>query len=124
MNAEKELKNIRKMLKISKKDFANLICFSEDELLKVESKDRKLNDDEINKICNVLLNVVNGILSPKNDDINTLSIESQKRFELKRDFIVKYISAYIANYQPIEKEKNFNDKKVRVLKKTNSVDSK
>ena len=124
MNAEKELKNIRKMLKISKKDFADIICIGEEELNKIENEERKLNDDEIINICNVLFNIVNDILSIKKHDINTLNIESQKRFEVKRDFIVKYISAYIANYQPVEKEINYNDKKVRVLNKINNVDSK
>ena len=112
-NAETDLKNIRKVLKIHIEDFSKSIGMDKEQLIKVEAGERKFTDKEICIICTVLLNTIDELLGFKNDLTNIKDLNHRQRIENKRNFIVKLIVYYISNYIPmnIEIEDDMNIKK-------------
>lgn len=121
--AERDLKNIRKVLKSNISEFAKSIAISEEELIKIEEGNRKLTGSELYIICSLLLNVIDSIVSPKNDAKMNNIEENKERIEAKKTFILKMLSDYIITYNPVNKEKedininDFNDKKIFIKSK-------
>ena len=64
---ERDLKNIRIILKSKIPEFAKSIAMSEEDLIKIENGERKLSNTELYVICSLLLNIMDSILSPRND---------------------------------------------------------
>ena len=109
---EKDLKNIRIILKSKIPEFAKSIAMSEEELIKIENGERKLSNTELYVICSLLLNIMDSIVSPRNDSKEKITEEDKIRIENNRFFILNILADYIANYNPANKDKIDTKKKV------------
>ncbi|MBQ3420524.1 MAG: helix-turn-helix transcriptional regulator [Romboutsia sp.] len=122
--AEKDLRNIRKVLNNNLKDFSESIGISEEELIKIEKGERKLTTKELYTICSVLLNTIDTIINPRND-INIVGDEDyKKRIEIKRTFILKMMTDFIGDYHPMNKENRELTGMVTVVKGNEPIDTK
>lgn len=123
--AEKDLKNIRKVLNYNIEDFADCIGISKEDLILIEKEERKLANKELYTISSVLLNTIDNLLSTKNDLSYITDIEHKKRIESKKIFIMKLITDYIGNYNPANQDNfNFNKGTTTVIKDNELINPK
>ena len=123
--AEKDLKNIRKILNNSVKEFSQSIGISEEELIQIENEERKLTNRELYTICSVLLNTIDTLLSSKNDLNEINDIEYRQRIENKKTFILKIITEFISNYHPMNQENNkLNNGTTTIIKENELINPK
>lgn len=121
--AEKDLKNIRKVLNYSIEDFSESIGIEEEQLRLIEIEERKLNNAELYRICSILLNTIDSLLSTEND-IEIKDISVKKRVDERKNFILKMITEYISNYHPMNKDYKQNIGTISVIKENELINPK
>ena len=109
---ERDLKNIRIVLKSKIPEFAKSIAISEEELIKIENGERTLTDSELYIICSLLLNIMDSMVSSKNSIKQQLDEEAKIRLERNKTLIFRMLSDFILDYNPINKEQTNAKKKI------------
>lgn len=121
--AEKDLKNIRKVLNYSIEDFSESIGIEEEQLRLIESDERKLTNSELYRICSILLNTVDSLLSSENDiEIEDVSI--RKRVNDRKQFVFKMMTEYISIYHPMNKDYKQNIGTISVINENELINPK
>ena len=87
--AEKDLKNIRKFLGNSIKDFSESIGISQKELIAIEEGKRKLTKSELSRICSVIMNTV-VILVGDNMNDKIANFDDAPNYSIEKEDIEDY----------------------------------
>ena len=115
--AEKDLKNIRKFLGNSIKDFSESIGISQKELIAIEEGKRKLTKSELSRICSVIMNTVVILVGDnRNDKIANFDDGKQSQIVSNRSIIIKALTNFVNLYNPVNKDKEttINNEEVKV----------
>lgn len=104
-SAEKDLKNIRKLLGNSTKEFANRLGMSEIELKKYEKEEKQLTDGQLIVICSIILNTIEKLTSiTTTNQINNSN--DREKVDNTRKVIIQKLSEYVSKHHPFNHQNN------------------
>lgn len=101
--AERELANIRRMLNNSQRKFAAAIGMEETTLNAIELGNRKLTKQELIIISSLFIQTIN-VLTMEGTNNQIADANKRKEADIKRNIIIKKLSAFISTYNPLNPE--------------------
>lgn len=102
---EKDLKNIRKLLGNSTKEFADRLGMSESDLKKYEQEEKQLTDGQLIVICSIILNTIEKLTSINTTNQINNSIDREK-VNNTRKLIIQKLSEYVSKHHPFNHQNN------------------